>query len=155
MDVIIPAAVKSLASAGSALRELGSWRKQARGDARALIGELKDNMSYLEMVARDGVDLGDVVMKLSVSEYKRLSHAGYNFNALRRGRIAGHASLKGTELASWVGKETDDLVASIYDKINDIRIRYPHVSRGKKYRWTVRVHNIRKRIWLLLRHVRS
>jgi hypothetical protein len=155
MDVIIPTALKSLATAGSAIREFGSWRKRARGDARALIGELKDNMSYLDMVARDNVNLGDVVAKLSDREYKRLAHAGYDFNSLKRGKIAGHASFKGGELESWVGKETEELVTSIYDKINDIRIRYPHVSSSRNYRWTVRVNNIRKRIWLLLRHVRS
>ncbi len=155
MEVMIPAALKSLASAGSAIRELVSWRRRAKGEVRLLIGELRDNMSYLDMVAEDGVQLGDVIAKLSVSEYKRLSGAGYNFNALKRGKIASHASLKGTELASWVGKETEDLVVSIYDKINELKIRYPHVSASKNYRWNVRVNNVRKRIWLLLRHVRN
>jgi hypothetical protein len=155
MDVMIPTALKSLATAGSAIRELGSWRRRAKGDARALIGELKDNMSYLDMVARDGIALGDVVAKLSVAEYKRLARAGYNFNALKKGKIAGHASLRGTELQSWVGKDTEELVTSIYDKINEIMIRYPPVSSSSNYRWPVRVNNIRKRIWLLLRHVRS
>jgi hypothetical protein len=155
MDVIVPTALKSLATAGTAIKEFGAWRKRARGDARALISELKDNMSYLDMVARDGVNLGDVVHKLSDREFKRLSHAGYNFNSLKRGKIAGHVSFTGRNLASWVGKDTDELVISIYDKIGEIKIRYPHVSANRNYRWMVRVNNIRKRIWLLLRHVRN
>lgn len=155
MDIVIPSALKSLASAGSAIKELGSWRRQAKGDARSLVGELKENMSYLDMVAVDDVALADVIGKLSVKQYKRLSHAGYNFNALKRGSIAGHPSLKGTELASWAGKETEELVESIYEKINELIIRYPHVASNAKYRWGVRVNNIRKRIWLLLRHVRN
>ena len=57
--------------------------KKARGDARALIGELKDILYYLDMVAEDGVELAAVVNKLSIAEYKRLSKEGYNFNALR------------------------------------------------------------------------
>lgn len=155
MDIVIPSALKSLASAGSAIKELGSWRKQAKGDARSLVGELKENMSYLDLVAVDGVELADVIGKLSVNHYKRLSHAGYSFNALKRGKIAGHPSLKGTELASWAGKDTEELVESIYDKINELIIRYPHVAENTKYRWGVRVNNIRKRTWLLLRHVRN
>lgn len=155
MDITIPTALKSLSSAGSAIKELAVWRKGAKGEARSLIGELKDNMSYLDMVAEDGVELGNVIEKISVSEYKRLSKDGFSFNALKRGKITKYLSLEGTELASWAGKETEDLVESIYDKINGLKIRYPHVSKSKKYRWNARVNNIRKRIWLLLKHVRS
>ena len=155
MDVVIPAALKSVASAGAALREFTDWRKKARGDARALISELRDNMIYLDMVARDGVDLAEVVEKMSVAEFRRLERSGYNFNALKRGKIASYASLTGTDLASWAGKSTEELVVSIYSKINELKIRYPHVSSNPRYRWMVRVGNVRKRIWLLLRHMRS
>jgi len=155
MELAIPSALKSLASAGSAIRELTAWRKRARGDVRAIISELKDNLTYLDMVAEDDVPLADVIDKISITEYKRLARSGYDFDALKRGRIKAYASLKGTELGSWSGKTTADLVESIYDKINQLAIRYPHVSNNKKYRWTVRVNNIRKRIWLLLRHMKE
>jgi hypothetical protein len=155
MELTIPTILKSLASAGSALKELTAWRKRARGDARSLIGELKDNLTYLDMVAEDEVPLGDVIEKISVSEYRRLARADYNFSALKRGKIAKHESLAGTELSSWAGKSTGELVESIYDKLKELKIRYPHVSKKQKYRWSVRVNNIRKRIWLLLKHVRG
>ena len=90
-----------------------------------------------------------------MAEYKRLAREGFNFNSLKKGRIAAFASLEGTDLASWCGKETEELIDSIYDKINDLKIRYPYVGKNEKYRWGVRVNNIRKRIWLLLMHVRS
>lgn len=155
MELTIPTILKSLASAGSAIKELTAWRKRAKGDARLLIGELKDNLTYLDMVAEDEVPLGEVIKKISISEYKRLSGEDYNFNALKRGKIASHPSLKGSDLSSWAGKSTEDLVESIYHKLNQLRIRYPHVATNQNYRWIVRVNNIRKRIWLLLRHVRS
>ena len=141
MEIAIPTALKSLASAGSAISELTAWRKRARGDARAIV--------------EDGVPLGDVIRKISNQEYKRLAKAGYDFGGLKKGRIRSYSSLKGTELDSWSGKSTEDLVESIYDKIGQLIIRYPHVSNNKNYRWTVRVNNIRKRIWLLLRHVQE
>lgn len=155
MESSIPAALRSLASAGSALGELAAWRRRAQGDTRALVGELRDNLLYLDMVADEGVPLGDVIDKLSVSEYRRLSREGFNFDSLKRARIAADPSLEGTELASWAGKRTGELVESICDKTNELKIRYPHVGTRSGYRWNVRVNNIRKRIWLLLKHVRG
>jgi hypothetical protein len=153
MTIEVPTILKSLSAAGSALGALTTWRKKSRGDARALIGELKDNLYYLDMVAEDDVALATVVSKLSVDEYKRLRNEGYSFNALKRQKIADYESLKGTDLSSWTGKSTEELIDSIFDKLNVLKIKFPHVSENNKYRWNVRVDNIRKRIWLLLKHV--
>ncbi len=153
MALEVPAVLQSLSSAGSAFSALTAWRKKARGDARALIGELKDNLYYLDMVAKDGVELAAVVNKLSIAEYKRLSKEGYNFNALKKQKITRYESLKGTDLSSWTGKSTEDLIESIFEKLNILKIQFPHVAENSKYRWRVRVDNIRKRIWLLLKHV--
>ncbi len=155
MTLEVPAVLQSLSSAGSALSALTAWRKKAKGDARALIGELKDNLYYLDMVAEDGVELAAVVNKLSIAEYKRLSREGYNFNALEKKKIASYESLKGTDLSSWSGKSTEDLIESVFEKLNLLKIKFPHVADNSKYRWGVRVDNIRKRIWLLLKHMSS
>ena len=155
MDITIPTVIKSLSAGGSAMKSINSWWKKSKGDTRALIGELKENLTYLDMVAEDDVPLGDVVEKISVTEFKRLSKEGFNFNKLKKSKISNYPSLQGTDLSSWAGKETERLIESIYDKLNDIKIRFPHVSSNKKYRWGIRVSNIRKRIWLLLKHVNS
>ena len=155
MDITIPVALKTISSGGSAMKSITSWWNKSKGGSRALIGELKDNLSYLDMVATDNVPLGDVADKLSVVEYKRLSKEGFNFNKLKKPRIVRYQFLQGTDLERWGGKETEELVISIYDKINEVIIRFPHVGNSKKYRWGVRVNNIRKRIWLLLAHVSS
>lgn len=155
MEISIPGALKSLSAAGSAIRELTAWWKKSRGDSRALIGELKENLSYLDMVAEDNIELGEVIEKISVSEYKRLSKEGFNFNTLKKEKIGNHPSLKGTDLSSWSGKSTEELIEAIYDKINELKIRYLHLQKNRNYRWITRVNNIRKRIWLLLKHVRG
>ncbi|MEE8286752.1 MAG: hypothetical protein V3R72_08655, partial [Gammaproteobacteria bacterium] len=147
MTIEVPAVLQSLSSAGSALSALTAWRKKARGDARALIGELKDNLYYLDMVAEDGVALAAVVNKLSIKEYKRLSTEGYNFNALEKKKISRYESLKGTSLSAWSGKSTEDLIESVFEKLNLLKIKFPHVAENSRYRWSVRVDNIRKRIW--------
>jgi hypothetical protein len=155
MDITIPTALKALSSGGSAAKSIASWWNKSKGDSRALVGELKENLSYLDMVASDGVPLGDTAGKLSVTEYKRLANEGFNFNKLKKSKITKYPSLQGTDLEKWGGKETEELVVSIYEKINEIKIRFPHVGNSKNYRWGVRVINIRKRIWLLLKHVSS
>lgn len=155
MDITIPTALKTLSSSGYAAKSITAWWKKSKGDSRALIGELKDNLLYLDMVANDSIPLGDVVDKLSVIEYRRLSKEGFNFNKLKKSKIVSYPSLQGTDLEKWGGKNTADLVESIYAKVNEIKIRFPHVGSKKKYRWGVRVNNIRKRIWLLLKHVGS
>jgi hypothetical protein len=155
MDISIPTVLKSLSTAGAAIKEIAAWRKSAKGNSRALIDELKNNLTYLDLVAEDGVSLSEVIDKLSITEYKRLSKEWTSFNTLKSGKIEKYASLEGSDLSNWGGKSTDDLVISIYDKINQLIIRYPYVQHSKKYRWKIRVNNIRKRIWLLLRHVRG
>lgn len=155
MNISIPSALQSLATAGSAAKALTTWWKRAKGDSRSLVSELKDNLIYLDMVADDGVELSEVIDRISVEEYRRLARDGFNFNTLKRGRIDNYPSLEGSDLAAWRGKETEELIESIYEKLNDLKIRYPHVKKSQKYRWRIRVNNIRKRIWLLLRHVRA
>ena len=155
MDITIPIVLKTLSSAGTAVKEMTAWWKKTKGDSRSLIGELKVNLTYLDLVAEEDVDLGDVIEKISICEYKRLSDEGFSFNMLKRGKISKHPSLEDTHLSSWHGKDTEALVESIYAKITDLKIRFPLVKENEKYRWKVRVINIRKRIWLLLIHVRS
>ncbi len=149
----IPAVLQALSAGGAAGRALAAWGRSARGDARALVFELRDNHTLLDLVAGDEVTLDSIIEKLSTAEYERLAKAGYNFNALKRGRIRRHRSLEGTSLSAWQGKETAELIDSIYMRIRDLKLRYPLVKEHEKYRWGVRVNNIRKRTWLLLRHV--
>lgn len=146
----LPAVLKETAGA---LTALTGWWKKSKGDVRALVGELKDNLSYLDMVAEDGVALGEVIDKISVAEYKRLAKEGFNFNLIKSTKIPAALLPEGAELSSWSGKSTEVLIESIYDKIIELKIRYPHVQQSVHYRWHTRVNNIRKRIWLLFRHV--
>jgi hypothetical protein len=99
------------------------------------------------------VALSEVVGKLSTAEYDRLLRDGFGFNGLKRRKIKRMPSLDNTDLASWQGKETEELVFAIYDKLKTLIQKHPYTADNPKYRWGVRVQNIRKRIWLLIRHV--
>ncbi len=153
MSLFVPEALSIFSSAGAALQALVDWRKRSRGDARAIVMELEDNYTYLKMVVFDGVPLENVVQGLSTAEYRRLASEGYNFNNLKRQKIEDDPSFEGTQMASWAGKSTEELIDSIYKKIGELKISYPHNKDNPKYRWNVRVQNIIKLIWLLLKHV--
>ncbi len=155
MSFFIPEALSAFASAGAALQALYQWRRRAVGNARVLIMEIEENYTHLDMVVFDGVALNNVIPDLSVSEYKRLAREGFDFNTIKRKKIKDDPSFEGTQMANWVGKSTEELIDSIYKKINDLKIRYPHNYNNPKYRWNVRVQNIIRLIWLLIKHVGS
>ena len=149
----IPTALSAIAAGVNAAKALAAWRRRTRGDTRALVDELATNLRYLDLVAADDVALSEVVGKLSTAEYDRLLRDGFGFNSLKRRRIRRMPSLDNTDLASWQGKATEELVFTIYDKLKTLIQKQPFTADNPKYRWGVRVQNIRKRIWLLIRHV--
>lgn len=151
----IPTILKALATTASGLNAFTGWRSQTKGDSRAIIEELKENSRYFWLVLEDNVDIDEIVAQLSTKEYDRLCKSGFDFNALKRNKIGRYQSLKGTDLASWQGKETEKLLSNIYDKIKTLQIKYPYSKNNKKINWKQRVKNIQKRILLLLIHAGS
>ena len=153
MALEIPSILKSVRAAGGAYRVLTAWRRQATGDGRAVVDEIENNLRYLDLVADGDAALGDVVERLDTREFDRLLRAGFDFDRLRRARIPAWDSLSGSDLAAWQGKSTESLIRAIYRMIKDIRVKYPYAADSPNYRWMVRVHNVRKRCWLLFRHL--
>lgn len=148
----LPAVLKGLDTTANVVERFLAWRKRNVGDARALVEELKQNSRILWLVAEREAGLDKVVGDLSTKKYDQLLNDGFNFDSIRNRKIARYKYLQNTDLASWQGKKTSELIASIYDKIKDIKTLYPHARNSKKLRWHVRVLNVQKRISLLLRH---
>ena len=148
----IPTLLKVFDTAKSTLSAFTGWKSKTRGDTRAIIEELKENSRYLWLVLEEDINLNKVVKNLSTKEYDRLLKEGFDFNNLKNKKIAKYASLNNTSLESWQGKETYMLVSNIYDKIKDLKIKYPHAKNSKTLRWNFRVKNTQQRILLLLRH---
>ena len=137
------------------VKDLNAWLKKQSGDSRALLSELKDDLIQINMVLDHGLEISDVLDEISDKEYKRLQSDGFSFNSIKRSKIAKRRSLKGTDIEAWGGKSTEELIGSIYDKINELKKMYPKLKGSPKFRPRVRTYNIRKRILLLLNHVRS
>ena len=151
----IPTLLKVFNTAANTLKAFTGWKSKTKGDARSIIEELKQNSRYLWLVIEENVDFSEVVKELSTKEYDRLLKQGFNFNNLKNKKIAKYASLNNTSLSSWQGKKTETLVSNIYDKIKDLKTKYPRAKNSKKVRWKLRIKNTQQRILLLLRHAAS
>lgn len=151
----IPSIFTALATAAGGLNAFADWRSQTKGDSRAVIEELKENSRYFWLVLEDDVAIDEIVSKLCTLEYDRLCKSGFDFNALKRKKIGKYQSLKGSDMASWQGKDTEQLLSNIYDKIKDLQVKYAYSKNNKKIKWKQRVKNIQKRILLLLIHAGS
>ena len=156
MGFSVPVILETLKGVGAAVQVLQdqlSSKKLDIGKGRQVVSELKNNMSYLDLVADGEKDLAEILPKLSIRNYRKLRDEGYSFNNIKKTRIKSYSHLKHSDLAYWAKRDTASLIESIYDKIEDLMIKYPLARASRKYRWNVRVNNIRKRIMLLTKHL--
>jgi hypothetical protein len=152
LESILPA-LQGVVTSVKAMASFDAFLKGRKGDIRTLVEELKENSRLCFHVVDDDVNPALVIARFSTVEYDRLNKTGFNFNALKREKIRAFPGIKGTNLSSWPGKSTSDLVQNIYDKIKTLRSvnefapENPHLRR--------RIINIHKRVLLLLRHTKS
>ena len=52
---------------------------------------------YLWLVIEEDVSINKIINKLSTTDYDRLSKQGFNFNIIKRKKIARYKSLEGTK----------------------------------------------------------
>jgi hypothetical protein len=117
----LPIILMTYDTAAKALKAFSTWISQAKGDCRSIIEELKENSRYFYAVLEEDASLAKAFSKLSTKEYDRLMKEGFDFNSLKKKKIGKFPELDGTDLSSWQGKNTQDLVTNIYDKIKDIK----------------------------------
>lgn len=129
--------------------------KKRKGDSRVLLSEIKKNHIQIKMLAEHEIPLDEVVQELLYSEYERLQREGFEFDEIKPKRIPKIELLQESDLESWIGKTTGELVDSIYEKIIELKMMHPKLKNSSKFRGAVRANNIGKRISLLLEHVRS
>lgn len=153
LESITPA-LNLLTTLAKAMDWFTDLRKQTRGDVRALIEELKENSRLCFRVVADGVAPEEVIPRFSTTTFDRLNEGGFDFNAVRRCDIPDFEGMEKTDLASWAGKSTQELIENIYDKIKDLRSLHA-LSAQQNRRFGPRIINIHKRILLLLRHARG
>lgn len=120
LESILPA-LEGFITAAKAMASFDAFRKGRKGDVRSLIEELKENSRFCFRVINDGADHKAVIPRFSTAVYDRLNLAGFNFNSLKLQRIQPITGIENTDLASWPGKSTSELVENIYDKIKELK----------------------------------
>lgn len=150
----LPTVLSLITTAAKAMNWFSDLQKTTKGEVRALIEELKENSRLCFRVVEDGVSPEEVIPKFSTMVFDRLNENGFDFNATKRKCIPALEGIEETDLASWSGKSTQELIENIYDKIKDIR-SLQLASASTTRRLGPRVINIHKRILLLLRHAKS
>lgn len=151
-ESLLPA-LQGLITSAKAMASFDAFRKKRVGEARALVEELKENSRLCFRVLDDKVPHNVVIPRFSTKVFDRLNQQGFDFNSLKRAKISSFPGIDKTDLASWPGKRTAELVESIYDKIKELRSLHRFKTAGALQRR--RIINIHKRILFLLRHIKS
>ncbi len=147
-----------LTSGQEALKALNKILKKRRGDSRALLEEMKENLGLCWMVVELETDPKQILPKLQTSVYDRLCAEGFDFNRMtskKRRTIQGSDALLNTDLKSFAGKDTASLVENLYDRIKDLKRLYEVDPENPRIHWRQRVVNVLKRALLLMKHLKG
>ena len=145
----------ALSSASSTLNVLRNLIKSQKGDNRALLQEIKENVGLCWMVLEMKTDPLKIIPELSTVEYDQLQKKGYNFNSLKRKKIPSLKRLKNSNLRYFIGKDTFWLIENIYDRIKTLKRVYRVDRNNQNIFWKLRIFNLNKRILLLLWHLKN
>ena len=144
---------KGIALAESTRKAILELLKGKKGDARAIIEEVKENLILCWLVVERGTDPAKVIPELAISDYDRILKAGFNFNTLQKKKIRRSKQLEASDLAFLIGNETDYLLVNIYDKIKELRLIYKVDRKNPTIRWRMRIINLHRRMLLLIKHL--
>jgi hypothetical protein len=151
----ISTAFSSLSTAANTAKVFKELLKNKKGDSRALLEELKENLGLCWLVAERDTDPMKVVPELATIEYDRLLREGFDFNQLNKTRkiIKGDPRLSSSDLSSFIGRDIAHLVEGIYDRIKELKRIHRVDKENPRIDWQRRVYNLHKRILLLMLHL--
>ena len=147
----------TLGSAASTAKAFSKLLQNRKGETRLLLEELKNNSTLTWLAVERAVEPQKVIPKFSTKAYDRLLEKNFNFNDLspRKKILEGNTGLKDSDLASFIGKDVQNLVESIYDRIKELLLIFQVDPTNARIDWNRRIINIHKRILLLMVHLRS
>tara|TARA_B100002049_G_C15938880_1_gene315437 strand:+ start:147 stop:614 length:468 start_codon:yes stop_codon:yes gene_type:complete len=145
----------TLSTAAKTAKALQKIISDVDGDERILLEEIKENAGLCWLVTKREVEPARVIKELQTTEYDRLLKTDFDFNRLKRKKIKASQRYKGTDLKSFIGKDTYHLVENIYDRIKEMKRIHRIDNNLDRIRWSVRFSNLHKRILLLLEHLKG
>jgi len=154
--MIEPGSILSgLSNVTSVLSTLNGLLKGSRGMQRTLLLELEGNIRLILLSVKGGAPLEKVVPRLETASIRQAMESGFNFNALKSGKVKLKAVGDAPQMQSYIGWSTEKLFANVYLKIRDLQHIVDIDSGNNRFRTGVRLQNILKMMLLLVRHIRS
>ena len=149
----IKTVLSSLPLAVDTIETIVELVQKRKGDERLLLEEMKENLRLCRLVVEQGTAPMKIVPRLSTLEYDRILGTPFNFNRLKKGKIRSTKKLASSDLSSFIGKRTADLIVNIYDRVKDLKTTYDVDRYNASIQWYRRIVNLRRRILLLMWHL--
>ena len=144
-----------VSTVASALKTLDGLIKGTRGRKRSILLEMRGNVRLIGLYIEGDMPIVKVIKKLEIKHLEAALQSEFKFSTLKKGKIKKSAAGGVAQFKKYVGWTTEDLVASIYLRIKDLKNIAEIDPDNKQFRKSVRLNNIGKLIVLLMRHVRS
>jgi hypothetical protein len=147
-----------LMSLAPGISTINTLIKQARGQRRELLRELRYNINQVSVYIEsgEGEDAVDkVIAALQVACYEAASKEGFDFNSMKRARLSRGLVKRVPQFKAYSGYTTEQLFDKLYVWIHQLKVivkDYPHSPRFRK---RVRLINIWKLMLLVVKHIDS
>jgi len=144
-----------LSSIDSVLEAMNAWVKGTRGWRRKLQLELLSNVELIFSYLKYDLPVDNVIANLQTVNMKDGLESGFNFNSLKRGKVAGDIAGDEPQYQPYVGWSTEKLFSNICVKIQDLQTIVRMDPENERIRKSVRLINILKLMLLLMKHINS
>ena len=139
----------------SVLETINAWVKGSKGWKRKLQLELLSNIELIFSYVRYGLPVDDVIASLRTEHVKAALESGFNFNSLRRSRVAASVAGDRPQYQQYVGWTTEQLFSNIYVKTQGLQTVVRLDPGNERIRKGVRLINILKLMLLLMKHINA
>ncbi len=147
-----------LADLAPGIKSINALIKEARGTKREVLRELHDNIDRIALFQQNGLppeQINRVVNALQVSTYLAASKAGFDFNSLKKGKLAAASVRDVPQFKTLVGASTEQLFDKLYGAIHRLKVICADYPDSPKLRKNVRLWNVFKLMLVLVRHIKS
>jgi hypothetical protein len=143
---------------GSLLRDLAEIRKKTRGDRNRLLSEIEFNAALvLDHYLKKGADEKKIIEKLKLENLARLIDEGFDFEKIRKGRVAGEMVKDLPVLRHYAGLDLEGLLKKIRFHVEQLKLLPDlyDIKTTDKVNVRLRLENLGRRYILLVQFLKT
>ena len=147
-----------LISLAPGINAINTLIKQSRGQRRELLRELRNNINQISVYIESGAGeegIDKIIAGLQVNCYETANKDGFEFNALKRGRLSPKLLKDLPQFKAYSGFNTEQLFDKLYSSIDRLKIIARDYPASPKFRKRVRLINIWKLLLLVAKHINA